>query len=121
MREIRGSGRRKPGLVEAGQRCISLKAWSGGRRQGRRRPRTAQRHQVAPQIAAAVDLDEARQSHGGKSGLPMRRPAPPGLLRLQAVQIVRRVLRMGGDTRGRSVPLVSGVRLLRSCIVIPDR
>jgi hypothetical protein len=35
----------------------------GGHRLG-----TAKRHQIAPQIAAAVDLDEAGQGHGGQPG-----------------------------------------------------
>ena len=61
----------------------------------------AQRHQVAPQIAAAVDLDKAGQGHGGKPGRLCGGPFLPGLLRSQAVQIIRGALRMGGGAEYR--------------------
>jgi hypothetical protein len=61
----------------------------------------AKRHQVAPEIAAAVDLDEAGQDHGGKPGRLCGGPFLLGLLRLQAVQIIRGALRMGGGAEYR--------------------
>ena len=61
----------------------------------------AKRHQVAPQIAAAVDLDEAGQGHGGKPGRLCGGPVLLSLLRLQAVQIIRGALRVGGGAEYR--------------------
>jgi hypothetical protein len=49
----------------------------------------AKRDQVAPQMAAAVDLDEAGQGYGGKPGRLCGDPFLPALLRLQAVQAQR--------------------------------
>jgi hypothetical protein len=48
--------------------------------------------------------DEAGQCHGGKTGRLCGGPLLPGVLRLQAVQIVRGTLRMGGCAEYR--PLV---------------
>jgi hypothetical protein len=53
---------------------------------------------------AAVDLDEAGQGHGGKPGRLCGGPILLGLLRLQAVQIIRGALRVSGGSEYR--PLV---------------
>jgi len=64
-------------------------------------PGAAHCHQVAPQIAAAVDLDEAGQGHGGKPGRLCGGPLLPGLLRLQAVEIIPGALRMSSGAEYR--------------------
>jgi hypothetical protein len=73
--------------------------YSGGYRLG-----TAKRHQVPPEIAAAVDVDEAGQGHGGKPGRLCGGPLllGLGLLRLQAVQIIRGALSVGGGAEYRA-------------------
>jgi len=71
----------------------------GGRRLG-----AAKRNEVAPQVAAAVDVDEAGQGHGGERGRLCGGPLLLGLLRpprLQAVEIIRGALRMSGGAEYR--------------------
>jgi hypothetical protein len=68
---------------------------------GRRCLGAAQRHQVAPQIAAADDLDETGQRHGGNPGRLCGGPILLRLLRLQAAQIIRGALRMSGGAEYR--------------------
>ena len=68
---------------------------------GRHRLGAAKRHQIAPEITAAVDLDEAGQGQGGKPGRLCGGPFLLGPLRLQAVQIIRGALRMGGGAEYR--------------------
>jgi hypothetical protein len=70
-------------------------------RLGRRRLGAAQRHQIAPQIAAAVDPDVAGQGHDGNPSRLCGGPLLLGPLRLQAVQIIRGALRMGGGAEDR--------------------
>jgi hypothetical protein len=67
------------------------------------RDRAVERHQVAREIAAAVDVDKVGQHHGGNGRLRSG-PLLLSLARLQAVQIIRGALRMRGGTEYR--PLV---------------
>ena len=57
---------------------------------------TAERHQIPPKVAAAVNVDEAGKGHGGKGGRLCGGPLLLDLLGLlQAVQVIRGALCVG--------------------------
>src|SRR5260221_7589187 len=84
----------------------------GGLRRGGLRLRAVERHQVAPEIALAVDRDEAGMGHGagspgrGRLSGPLLGRRAPGLdrgLRLQPMQVIDGALRMGGGAEDQAL------------------
>lgn len=72
----------------------------------------AQCHQIAPEKAAAVDLNEAGQGHdqSPKRGHLCGGPLLFDLFRLQRMQVIRSALRMGGGGEDQAFVVLQGLQ-----------